>query len=155
MSGYKDKLRSMKNPDVFQRWGYQFLDSFAKHRSLYLGIAVAIVVLIVGLFVVTNVVKRLAVDRRNDLALVDNIYEKEEKSANEQRQEFYKKVTELKADLAKYKEESKKKAKDKSLADFDPVATNKRISKIEAAIKEVKPDHSKSLQQYLDFYRPR
>ena len=47
---------------------------------------------------------------------------------------------------------AEQKAKDALPDDFDPIATNKRISKIEAAIKEVKPDHSKSMEQYVAFY---
>lgn len=162
MSSYKDKLKLLKDPDIFQRVGYQLLDNFAKRRALYLGGLFTVVVVIVGLFVAAHVRDNLREDRRNEVAAIDRVYETQEELANDKRQELYKELTRLKAELAKYetaqkKKEAtktkgkKKKSGDKEIKDLDPSVTKETLAKLESDLKGVKSDHSKSLSQYLEF----
>lgn len=140
----RDKMskKELKNPDAFQTQAYAFIDWAIKNRDILTKAGIVIVSVLVvfsGWYLFS---KSAAEGRRAELAVVDDVRLGEIKVVQKQAEELQKKLTELRvAEAAKKKPEEEKPAESKP---------NPEIEKIEAQLKDLKPDNTKSLVAYKE-----
>lgn len=135
-----DKTNNLNAPDAFQVQAYSVMDKVARNpKPLYFAGGL-ILALLLGTYAWTYVRDSQSEKLQNAVASVDAVYEKEMKTYTESRE-------------ALEKQRDAIVAKQPAPAEGQMPVETPEIAAINAQIRTLRPDHSASSAQYLEFYK--
>ena len=135
-----DKTNNLNAPDAFQVQAYSVMDKVARNpKPLYI-VGGLILALLLGAYAWKYVSDSQSEKLQNAVASVDAVYEKEMKTYTESREALEKKRDALVA-------------KQPAPAEGQMPAETAEIAAINVQIRTLRPDHSTSSAQYLEFYK--
>lgn len=134
MSDFKKKQQELKKPDAFQKKLYGYFMWAKSNPQVLVKLALplfGIVVIAIGWL---SWMDHMSQSRKDALAAIDMIYDKEEMDLDHKRKEISKQIQDLSAN-----KDDQEKNKDK-------------IKSLEDEVKNLKTDHKDSLPKYLSFF---
>ncbi len=143
MSSHKSEEIKLKGPDVFQAKVAEFLAGLVQNPKPLIGFGVFLLVALLAGYGIRYFIGHKQEVRRVELSKVDQVFEEEGKAYNKAREALEKKRDTLKAAQPKPAAEAK---------DAKPQEDGPEIKALDAQIKELKPDHAASSEQYKTFY---
>lgn len=140
MADQKNLRKSLKGPDKFQKSVSGSLSWLYKHRVLIGSLTGIMLVIMFALIGYQFYYESQADKRGHALAKVEKVYQDETQEIDKQRQAINKEISQLRKDLEKKENGSKKNQ------------IEEKITALEKQQKELKADHSESLKQFESFF---
>ncbi len=137
----KQKKPDLSKIDAFQR-SFLRLSHWVKHNARQ----IAIVIVPLAVVIIAVVIGQLYLSRQKDtrlatLAVINRVYDDEQRAAAERRSALQEKITALKPN-----------PKDKPATPAEEPVPAAQLAELEAQLKSIQADHSRSAEQYREFF---